>query len=380
MAKLGLARLHIEQGAAAQGVKEIGDSWRTDAGFIRSNASLSMAGLAQSKRSKFQRVLEEGQVAGDLSREMVALFRDNATQTAALPGAVTDAEKATSASKSARLVAQNLYANGKYQQCAQTLASQLSLLQIRELRLLAFCQYSTGNYGGAFDAAVKLASHAATEAEGLYWETKSAQKLAAASLAHASELDSSSPKMHVLLGDLYRQQKNFPDAEREYRKALAAQPEDAGALFGLSLALLANSQVDEALALAQAALEKHSDDPEFNAVMGEILCARDDFAGAEPYLKKSLNTKPELLPRVHALLGKVYAQTGRTPQAIAELKLALADDKDGSIHYQIARLYLRVGDRDSARQAFEVSDQIRRQGLMRAAVAIQQGQNDSDSQ
>jgi tetratricopeptide (TPR) repeat protein len=379
-AKLGLARLHIEQGAAAQSVKEIGDLWKTDTGFLRANASLFITGLVQSKRSEFQRVLDEGQVSGDVSQEMIALFRDNATQAAGLAGAVTNAEKSTSASKNTRLAAAKLYAKGNYQQCAQALAPQLSMLQIRELRLLASCEYSTGNYGGAFDAAVKLASNAATEAEGLYWETKSAQKLASASLAHASELDSSSPKMHVLLGDLYRQQKNVPAAEQEYRKALGLQPEDAGALFGLSLALLANSQLDEALALAQAALEKHSDDPELNAVMGEILCARDDFSGAEPYLKKSLNTKPELLPRVHALLGKVYAQTDRTSQAIAELKLALADDKDGHIHYQIARLYLKVGDRDSAKQAFEVSDQIRRHGLTRAAVAMQQGQDKSDFQ
>ncbi len=73
------------------------------------------------------------------------------------------------------------------------------------------------------------------------------------------------------------------------------------------------------------------------------------------------------------MLGKVYAQTNHTQEAIAELRLALADDKDGHIHYQIARLYLKIGDRDSARQAFDVSDRIRRQGLTRAAVAMQQG-------
>ena len=33
----------------------------------------------------------------------------------------------------------------------------------------------------------------------------------------------------------------FPDAEQEYRKALALNAEDAGALFGLSLTLLADS-------------------------------------------------------------------------------------------------------------------------------------------
>ena len=46
--------------------------------------------------------------------------------------------------------------------------------------------------------------------------------------------------------------------------------------------------------------------------MGEILCARNDFVAAEPYLKKSLSTKPEYIPHVHALLGKVYARTDRT--------------------------------------------------------------------
>ena len=230
------------------------------------------------------------------------------------------------------------------------------------------------------DAAAKLASNVATKAEGLYWETKSAQKLATAALARASATDPGSPKLHVLLGDIYRQRKSYPDAEQEYRKALALRPGDAGALFGLSLALIADGRNDEALAVAQAALAKNPNDPEFNAVMGEILCAREDFPGAEPYLKKSLNTKPEFVSRVHALLGTVYAQTNRAQQAIAELKLALANDKDGSLHYQIARLYLKVGDHDLAVQAFEVSKRLEREGLMSVTVATEHGQNDSESQ
>jgi predicted Zn-dependent protease len=114
--------------------------------------------------------------------------------------------------------------------------------------------------------------------------------------------------------------------------------------------------------------------------MGEILCVQNDFAGAEPYLKKSLKTKPEFVSHVHALLGKVYAKTNRTQQAIAELKLGLASDKDGSLHYQIARLYLKVGDRDSAKQAFDVSKRLQQEGLMRAAVAIEQGEYNSEPQ
>jgi predicted Zn-dependent protease len=114
--------------------------------------------------------------------------------------------------------------------------------------------------------------------------------------------------------------------------------------------------------------------------MGEILCARNEYADAEPFLKRSLNTKPEFVSRVHALLGNVYAKTNRTQQAIAELRLALDSDKDGSLHYQVARLYLKVGDRASANQAFEVSKRIQREALMHATVAMEQGANDTESQ
>ena len=382
MAKLGLARLHLEQGATGQIVKEIEEIWKADAGFLRSNASLLSAGLPQPKRAELQGLLEERQAAESLSPEVVALFGSPAASDATAelsPGSGTKASPLQSAKKPVGNAAK-LYATGNYDGCSEMLATRLRQLQTRDLQLLALCAYSTGDYRTALEAGAKLASNVVTEAEGLYWETKSAQKLATEALARASATDPNSHKLHVLLGDIYRQRKSYPDAEQEYRKALALRPGDAGALFGLSLALIADGRNDEALAVAQAALAKNPNDPEFNAVMGEILCAREDFPRAEPYLKKSLNTKPEFVSRVHALLGTVYAQTNRTQQAIAELKLALASDKDGSLHYQIARLYLKVGDHDSAVQAFEVSKRLEREGLMSVTVATEHGQNDSESQ
>jgi tetratricopeptide (TPR) repeat protein len=369
MAKLGLARLHLEQGEVDESVKEIVGAFKTDPDFLAFNASRFGAGLSADKRAELDGVLEQHQTAGDTPEQLLALFLHVRPEQKS-----SEAPKiATAADKSLASDGAGLYKAGKYAQCSVALAPKLETLPPQELRLLATCAYLDRNTRTAFDAAKRLAASSGTEAEGLYWETKSAEQLATEALARASELDSSSPKLHVLLGDIYRQRKSFPEAEQEYRKSLTLKSDDIGALFGLSLALLADGQTDEAFHQVQAALENNPDDPELNAVMGEILCARSDFAGAEGYLKKSLNTKPEYVPHVHALLGKVYAQTDRIQQAIAELKQALADDKDGHIHYQIARVYLKIGDRDSARQAFEVSDQIRRQGLTRAAVAMQQG-------
>ena len=380
IAKLGMARLHLEQGTTLQAAKEIREIAKADSGFLRANGSLFNTGLPRAKRAELQRALEEGQASGDVTQQSTALFLDSVTG-AASPEPMPDADG--SPLRGTKIPGSDpikMYAKGNYEKCDDTLAPQLQQLPAKDLQLLASCAYLTGKYPNALKAAAKLATNAVTEAESLYWETKSAQKLATQALARASAADSGSPKLHVLLGDIYRQQKAFPDAEQEYRKALALRPEDSGALFGLSLALLADGQNDDALAVAQTSLEKNPDDPELNAVMGEILCVRNDFTGAEPYLKKSLNTKPEFVSHVHALLGKVYAQTNRTQQAIAELKLGLASDKDGGLHYQIARLYLKVGDRDAAKQAFEVSKRLQQQGLMRAAVAIEQGQDNSEPQ
>jgi tetratricopeptide (TPR) repeat protein len=383
LAKLGLARLRVEQDMAQQGAKEIAQIWAADPTFLKTNLPLFCAGLSREKRSELYGALEQLQAAGDASAEVVDLFRRGDTGETAADSSLESAFSVASTVPRKKVSAGNaaeLYAKGSYEECNNQLASRLQLLQPKDLGLLASCAYSTGHFQVVLAAAQKLSVNSATEAEGLYWETKSVQKLAAEALARASQADATSPKLHVLLGDLYRQRKLFADAEQEYRKALALAPADSGALFGLSLTLLADNKLDEAFRLAQSAVEKNPDDPELNAVMGEILCNRDDLAGAEPYLKKSLNTKPELASHVHALLARVYARTNRTQQAIAELKLALAGDKDGSLHYQIARLYLQVGDQDSAKQAFQASEQLRREGQTRAAVAIDPASNQNELQ
>ena len=378
MAMLGMARLHLEKGASAKAAKEVAAIWKTDTGFVRANASLFKLGLGGSRRGELHprtartagfRRYSAGN-AGPVRRPIRRKSRDERREPAGSArsgkGPIADAAQ--------------LYARGSYGRCRDVLASRAQPLPVKDLQLLASCAYLTGDYPNALKASGKLAQNPSTEAEGLYWETKAAGNLASESLARASASDPNSPKLHVLLGDIYRQQKNMPDAEKEYRQALALRPTDTGAQFGLSLALLAAGQTDEALRLAQTALEKNPDDPELNAVMGEILCARNEYVDAEPFLKKSLNTKPEFVSRVHALLGNVYAKTNRTQEAIVELRLGLDSDRDGSLHYQIARLYLKVGDRELANQAFEASKRIQREGLIRATVAMEQGANDTESQ
>jgi predicted Zn-dependent protease len=139
----------------------------------------------------------------------------------------------------------------------------------------------------------------------------------------------------------------------------------------LALAYLSNNNVEKAMETARAGLEHNSQDPELNLIVAETMVATRQFAGAEPYLMKSLNVKPQMVGRVHALMGKVDAETGRTKDAIDQLKLGESSDEDGSVHYLLARLYRQIGDTKEATAALEQVKTIKRQRLERSMKTIE---------
>jgi predicted Zn-dependent protease len=72
---------------------------------------------------------------------------------------------------------------------------------------------------------------------------------------------------------------------------------------------------------------------------------------------------------VHALLGTVYAETGRTEDAIAQLQMGVAADRDGSTYYKLARMYRKAGDTrkaDAAMQQVKALEQQRQKGAVTA--------------
>jgi len=105
--------------------------------------------------------------------------------------------------------------------------------------------------------------------------------------------------------------------------------------------------------------------------MAEAMMERHPLAPAEPFLLKALNSKPQMLPHVHALLGQVYAEAGATQLAIDQFKLGLDTDLDGSLHYQLARLYRKLGDTKAADMAMEQMKVIKQQQRQRAVIDVQ---------
>ena len=77
-----------------------------------------------------------------------------------------------------------------------------------------------------------------------------------AAYARALELDSALPDAHLNLGRLFHEQGETAAAERHYRLALAALPDDPTAAYNLGVALQDLGRRREAVAAYEAALAR----------------------------------------------------------------------------------------------------------------------------
>jgi tetratricopeptide (TPR) repeat protein len=365
LAALGQARLRIDAGSDEDALKLLEDLWNKDRGFLQSNASLLADGLAPERAAEFQRFLAQQQASGALSSGAYQSF------SSILRGQSQAASESPSPSEVTKLSAQENYLSGRYAQCATQLQRSLVTKDAVSLQTLAACAYFTGDYELAANASESLAAVAPHSATALYWSIKANERLAFIALDKFQQLEPNSARSHLLLGDIYRQRSRFDDALIEYQKALAITPNDPAALLGLASAYLGNGNAGKAMETAQLALQQTPNDAELNLLMGEALVSRHQYADAEPFLQKALAAKPQMLPHVHALLGQVYAETGKTQPAIEQLKLGLSSDQDGSLHYQLARLYRRTGDTKAAAVAIDQMKAIQQQYRRGAVIALE---------
>jgi Putative Zn-dependent protease, contains TPR repeats len=364
LAALGQARLRIDAGSDQEALKILHDLWRRDQGFVEANTSVLSDGIAPARAAEFQQFLAQqnsGATASGVTQFLASAFR----------GEPHDAKESLVLSEAEHGSAQSNYSAGRYAACASQLQRDLGTRDAVGLQMLSACAYFTGDYELAAKALESLASVTAHSSAALYWSIKANERLAFIALDKFQQLEPNSARSHLLLGDIYRQRRRFDDAQAEYQKALTLTPNDPAALLGLASAYLGNGNIDKAIQTAQMGLNQTPADADLNLLMGESLVSRHQYADAEPFLLKALTAKPQMLPHVHALLGQVYAEAGKTQQAIEQLKLGLQSDQDGSLHYQIARLYRRTGDTKAAAMAIDQMKAIQRQYRQGAVIALQ---------
>jgi len=132
-------------------------------------------------------------------------------------------------------------------------------------------------------------------------------------------------------GAMFERTKKYEQSEAEFRKVLAFDPENAGALNYLGY-MLANRglKLDEAFQLINKAVQIEPDNAAYLDSLGWAYYQQGKFTEAEPPLLRAVEKMGED-PTVHDHLGDLYLKTGKTKEAIAQWQTSLQRYRAGAV-------------------------------------------------
>lgn len=386
--KLGFAAIAMERDEPAKATDLLCQIHATDEGFFETRLDFLLASLREKTLSSVINRLGGGNLKpscvpalaqireGLTSPQSAVPLQDAFESVPALPA------KAGATGSGPTVVARAAHDAGHYSACAGVLEGGAARTS-HEALLLARCACLTGRYFVAFDATQSVMAREPQNLEANYWQAEAARKLAQAAFQKAVTLKPDSWQGHLLLGDIYRQRKQWDVAITHYQEAARLKPTTPAPYLGLGTIYWQtgrNAQAEEAL---KRALELDPRNSLANFELGDVCLRMRRYEEAVQYLKKHLALGPGLLV-AHGDLGKAYAALGRDREAIAEFLLALPTDRQGELHFQLHTLYKRQGQPELARQALAESERLRAQArenqerLLKRAVSV--GENPTPQQ
>jgi predicted Zn-dependent protease len=105
--------------------------------------------------------------------------------------------------------------------------------------------------------------------------------------------------------------------------------------------------------------------------VGDTLLDLQRSKEALPLLKRAVLRDPKS-PAAHKALARCELATGEPANAIPHLKLVLASDEDGTLHYQLAQAYRANGQIELSKKMLSDYDSMRRSIAARNEAAKQE--------
>ncbi len=126
-------------------------------------------------------------------------------------------------------------------------------------------------------------------------------------------------------GAMFERQKNFDAAEAEFRKVLATDPDNAGALNYLGY-MLADRDVrlEEAQKMIKRAVDLDPENYAYLDSLGWVYYRQNKLELAEDQLRRALE-KMDTDPTIHDHLGDIYAKEGKIREAIAQWQASVKE-------------------------------------------------------
>lgn len=138
----------------------------------------------------------------------------------------------------------------------------------------------------------------------------------------------------LALARQFDRQKNWPEAEEQYRAALRQAPRDAEVLAALGQVLDAENKPDEAIEEYRRAILLRSGLAVAHQGLGDAFAKKGDLKGAIQEYRAAVRLNPEDLDTGKKLAAAFY-RVGDLDSAILEYRsLVQAQPKDAEIHYR----------------------------------------------
>src|SRR5260370_5301168 len=181
--------------------------------------------------------------------------------------------------------------------------------------------------------------------------SESCQKAKAAAMK-ALEIDEALAEAHATLGWIkVTYDWDWPGSEREFKRALEINPNDATARQWYGEYFEATGRLDEGIAWRRRSVEADPLSLINNTVLGEDLYYARRYDQAMDELRKTLDLDPSFA-QAHLYLGYVYEQKGVFPEAVAELQQALSGSGDGPRYVSaLGHAYAISGQRRMAEES-----------------------------
>jgi cellulose synthase operon protein C len=185
---------------------------------------------------------------------------------------------------------------------------------------------------------------------------------------------------YVQLGNLNFLQRRFKEAEAGYRQALDRDPRSNDALRGLMNTYVAQKQIDAAIAAANVQIAKVQDSSGFYDLLGTVLFEqKKDLAGAAAALTKATQLDAH---NTDALikLGEVQATDGHVDQAIGTYQQSLLDNpQEATFYILLGQIYQLRQNWAKAEDSYQKALGIKRDDPVAACnlayVMVQSGAN-----
>jgi tetratricopeptide (TPR) repeat protein len=240
-------------------------------------------------------------------------------------------------------------ASGLCDLCREQLAAQLAEPASASHGFIALgeCAFEMGHLDSAFGYFQKAQAEDHNNLSALYWTQECARRLAGQSFEKIAQIAPGSYFVHLLNAQTWEERQNPELAIREYRLAIEQRPDAVLPRILVSHLEWRWLRFDAALADLRKALAMTPWDPMVNYLIGDCLVQEQQPRQALPYLNRAVTLRPGFLD-AEASLGRALARLGNLQEAASDLEKVASADRDGSIHYELFRVYLRMGRKDLA--------------------------------